>query len=121
MELRKAFRSPIARSRFNPATPISPNIVSARSAISTKSIRRGGSSAPRRHGRSNVRKPNSDYLQEKVWQPIGAEADATWLLDAEGLELAHFGFNAVLRDYGSDACLPMTAHAKTSRSFQHNG
>ena len=56
-----------------------------------------------------------------MWQPIGAEADATWLLDAEGLELAHFGFNAVLRDYGSDACLPMTAHGKTSRSFQHNG
>jgi len=41
----------------------------------------------------------SDYLREKVWQPIGAEADATWLVDAEGLEVAHFGFNAVLRDY----------------------
>jgi CubicO group peptidase (beta-lactamase class C family) len=42
----------------------------------------------------------SDYLQEKIWGPIGAEADAQWLLDAEGFELAHFGFNAVLRDYG---------------------
>jgi CubicO group peptidase (beta-lactamase class C family) len=42
----------------------------------------------------------SDYLQEKIWQPIGAEADARWMLDAEGFELAHFGFNAVLRDYG---------------------
>jgi CubicO group peptidase (beta-lactamase class C family) len=41
----------------------------------------------------------ADYLQEKVWQPIGAEADATWLVDAEGFEVAHFGFNAVLRDY----------------------
>ncbi|MGC1561582.1 MAG: serine hydrolase [Bradyrhizobium sp.] len=41
----------------------------------------------------------SDYLQEKLWQPIGAEADAKWLLDAEGFEVAHFGFNAVLRDY----------------------
>jgi CubicO group peptidase (beta-lactamase class C family) len=41
----------------------------------------------------------SDYLQEKLWQPIGAEADAKWLLDAEGFEVAHFGFNAILRDY----------------------
>jgi len=41
----------------------------------------------------------SEYLHDKVWEPIGAEADAKWLLDAEGFELAHFGFNAVLRDY----------------------
>jgi CubicO group peptidase (beta-lactamase class C family) len=41
----------------------------------------------------------SDYLHEKVWDPIGAEADATWLVDAEGFEVAHFGFSAVLRDY----------------------
>src|SRR5262245_63451410 len=36
---------------------------------------------------------------EKVWEPIGAEADAKWTLDAEGIEVAHFGYNAVLRDY----------------------
>jgi len=42
-----------------------------------------------------------------VWEPIGAEADAQWLIDAEGFELAHFGFNAVLRDYaGSGVCWP---------------
>jgi CubicO group peptidase (beta-lactamase class C family) len=41
----------------------------------------------------------SDYFQEKVWQPIGAESDATWLVDAQGFDLAHFGFSAVLRDY----------------------
>jgi CubicO group peptidase (beta-lactamase class C family) len=41
----------------------------------------------------------ADYLREKLWQPIGAEADATWLVDAEGFEVAHYGFNAVLRDY----------------------
>ena len=46
-----------------------------------------------------VNKAVAEYLQEKVWQPIGAEADATWLVDAEGIEVAHFGFNAVLRDY----------------------
>lgn len=46
-----------------------------------------------------VNKSASEYLQEKVWQPIGTESDATWLVDAEGIEVAHFGFNAVLRDY----------------------
>jgi CubicO group peptidase (beta-lactamase class C family) len=46
-----------------------------------------------------VNKSASDYLHDRVWEPIGAEADAKWLLDAEGLEVAHFGFNAVLRDY----------------------
>lgn len=52
----------------------------------------------------------SEYLQDKVWQPIGAEADATWLLDAEGIELAHFGFSAVLRDY-----------ARLGRLLAHDG
>jgi CubicO group peptidase (beta-lactamase class C family) len=46
-----------------------------------------------------VDKSASDYLREKVWKPIGAEADARWLIDAEGFELGHFGFNAALRDY----------------------
>ena len=41
----------------------------------------------------------SDYLRERVWEPIGAEASANWLLDAQDFEVAHFGFNAVLRDY----------------------
>ncbi len=41
----------------------------------------------------------SAVLQERVWQPMGAEADATWLTDRSGLELGYMGFNAVLRDY----------------------
>jgi len=49
--------------------------------------------------RSAAQTTLSDYFGEKIWQPIGAEADATWALDAEGYEIAHFGFNAVLRDY----------------------
>jgi CubicO group peptidase (beta-lactamase class C family) len=46
-----------------------------------------------------VRRPLSAYFEEKLWHPIGAEADATWLVDAEGIEVGHFGFSAVLRDY----------------------
>jgi CubicO group peptidase (beta-lactamase class C family) len=52
----------------------------------------------------------SDYFQEKVWEPIGAEADARWLIDAEGNELAHGFFNAVLRDY-----------ARLGRLLAHDG
>lgn len=41
----------------------------------------------------------SDYLTAKIWQPIGAEADATWWADPSGLEFPASGFNAVLRDW----------------------
>lgn len=42
----------------------------------------------------------SDYLAEKIWQPMGAEADASWLVDAGGYEAAYMGINATLRDWG---------------------
>ncbi|MBN9086798.1 MAG: serine hydrolase [Reyranella sp.] len=57
-----------------------------------------------------IGKTASAYLQERIWQPIGAESDATWLIDAEGYELAHFGFSAVLRDY-----------ARLGRLLAHDG
>ena len=41
----------------------------------------------------------SDYLKEKLWDPIGAEADAFWIVDDKGAEMAGGGLNAVLRDY----------------------
>ncbi|MEP7085210.1 MAG: serine hydrolase, partial [Betaproteobacteria bacterium] len=42
----------------------------------------------------------SDYLDERLWQPMGAESDATWIIGPDGLERAAGNFNAVLRDYG---------------------
>ncbi|MGH6753959.1 MAG: serine hydrolase domain-containing protein, partial [Bradyrhizobium sp.] len=42
----------------------------------------------------------SDYLTTRLWQPMGAEADATWLRGADGTESAFGNFNATLRDYG---------------------
>lgn len=57
-----------------------------------------------------VPKAASAYVQEKIWQPIGAESDATWLVDAEGYELGHFGFSATLRDY-----------ARLGRLLAHDG
>jgi CubicO group peptidase (beta-lactamase class C family) len=46
-----------------------------------------------------VGRPVADYLQEKIWQPIGAEADADWIIDRSGQEVTYCCFNAVLRDY----------------------
>jgi CubicO group peptidase (beta-lactamase class C family) len=41
----------------------------------------------------------SDYAAEKLWQPLGAEADATWIIDATGQEVTFAYINAVLRDW----------------------
>ena len=60
--------------------------------------------------RHALKRPLAGYLSEKVWQPICAEADATWLLDDEGVELPHFGFSAVLRDW-----------ARLARLMAHDG
>jgi CubicO group peptidase (beta-lactamase class C family) len=60
--------------------------------------------------RAATGKSLSDYLQEKIWRRIGTEADATWLIDAEGYELAHFGLSATLRDY-----------ARLGRLLAHDG
>jgi len=41
----------------------------------------------------------AEYLSERIWKPMGAEADASWLIDKGGYETAFTGFNATLRDY----------------------
>ena len=46
-----------------------------------------------------IDRPVAEYLEEKIWQPIGAEADATWLIDNSGQEATYCCLNAVLRDY----------------------
>jgi CubicO group peptidase (beta-lactamase class C family) len=42
----------------------------------------------------------SDYLTPRLWQPMGAEADATWVRTRDGTEAGSGNFNAILRDYG---------------------
>lgn len=41
----------------------------------------------------------SDYVSEKLWKPMGAESDAKWIIDSQGVEFAGSSFNAILRDY----------------------
>jgi CubicO group peptidase (beta-lactamase class C family) len=46
-----------------------------------------------------TRRSVSEYASEKLWKPLGAEADASWLVDPQGQEITFAYFNAVLRDY----------------------
>lgn len=41
----------------------------------------------------------TDYLQQKIWQPLGMEYPAYWLKDDVDMELALGGLNVTLRDY----------------------
>ena len=43
--------------------------------------------------------PVATYLSEKIWQPMGAEANATWLVDKGGYEATYCCLNATLRDF----------------------
>jgi len=42
----------------------------------------------------------SELVKTRIWDPIGAESDASWIIDSHGQEVAYCCFNAVLRDWG---------------------
>lgn len=52
-----------------------------------------------------TRQSLSSYIGERLWRPMGAESDASWIIDRAGVELAHGFFNATLRDWGRLAML----------------
>jgi CubicO group peptidase (beta-lactamase class C family) len=52
----------------------------------------------------------TDYMQEKLWEPLGAESDAYWIVDNHQVEMAFGGLNATARDY-----------AKIGELFRRNG
>lgn len=41
----------------------------------------------------------TDYMEEKLWHPLGMETNGYWLTDSEGMEMAFGGLNATARDY----------------------
>jgi len=52
--------------------------------------------------RAIYKKPLAEIIAEKIWQPMGMEADATWLQhrnDKHGVALGYCCLNARLRDY----------------------
>jgi CubicO group peptidase (beta-lactamase class C family) len=46
----------------------------------------------------------AEYLRDRLWQPLGMEADGFWMVDGAGAEMAGVGLNAVLRDYARLGC-----------------
>jgi CubicO group peptidase (beta-lactamase class C family) len=44
--------------------------------------------------------PLADFLTPRLWQPMGAEADANWTSYRDGTVVGAGNFNAILRDYG---------------------
>jgi CubicO group peptidase (beta-lactamase class C family) len=47
-----------------------------------------------------VHQPLSTYLSHKIWQPVGMESDAVWMLDRGGMERGGCCLGMTLRDYG---------------------
>lgn len=41
----------------------------------------------------------ADYMQEKLWEPLGTEYLARWIVDRDGVEMAFGGLTATARDY----------------------
>ena len=52
----------------------------------------------------------TDYLQEKIWDPVGVQYPGSWSLDENGFEKMESGINARAVDF-----------AKFGRLFLHNG
>lgn len=46
-----------------------------------------------------IKKPLADYLYEKVWNPVGMEQQATWLLSKTGNEISGCCLQAATRDF----------------------
>lgn len=52
----------------------------------------------------------SEYLEERLWKPIGMEHEAIWAIDGEGMEVAMGGLQVSLRDM-----------ARLGRLYLHEG
>jgi CubicO group peptidase (beta-lactamase class C family) len=49
--------------------------------------------------RRTTGKSQAEYLEEKLWTPLGMESDAYWITDDKGVEFAAGGLIATLRDF----------------------
>lgn len=66
---------------------------------------------------SAVKRPLAQYLQEKIWQPAGMEAPATWLKGKTGHEIAGCCLQAATRDFARFG-LFVLAGGKTAQGQQ---
>ncbi|MEO1057939.1 MAG: serine hydrolase domain-containing protein [Actinomycetota bacterium] len=54
--------------------------------------------------------PVTDYMQDRLYEPLGMESSGAWLLDRDGVEMAFGGLTMTARDY-----------AKLGELFRHKG
>ncbi|MCC6002110.1 MAG: serine hydrolase [Pararhodobacter sp.] len=59
----------------------------------------------------------AEYLESRLWGPMGAEADAFWSTDRTGREFALCCLNAVLRDYARFGRLFLEGGARDGRQI----
>lgn len=67
--------------------------------------------------------PVATYLERELWQPLGAEADASWSLDGErsGFEKLESGVNARAIDFARFGALYTAGAGQTGRSCRRRG
>jgi len=61
--------------------------------------------------------PVAEYLETRLWGPMGAEADAFWSTDRQGQEFALCCLNATLRDYARFGRLYLEGGAREGRQI----
>lgn len=44
-------------------------------------------------------RPIRDFMEERLWHPLGMESPAHWIVDQDRMEMAFGGLNATARDY----------------------
>jgi hypothetical protein len=59
----------------------------------------------------------AEYLRDKLWAPLGMEADGFITVDSAGAEMAAGGLNAVLRDYARLGCCYLDGGAANGRQI----
>ena len=57
------------------------------------------------------------YTSEKLWQPLGMESNAYWLVDGTGMEWAFGGLNASLRDFARFGWLYLNGGSRDGRQI----
>jgi CubicO group peptidase (beta-lactamase class C family) len=60
---------------------------------------------------------NADYLESRLWQPLGMQDDAFWVTDNDNEEFAAAGLNATLRDFAKLGVLYLNLGERNDRQI----
>ena len=63
-----------------------------------------------------TRRTVSEYASEMLWHALGAEADASWIIDAQGQEITFAYVSAVLRDWARLGLMLANNGSRSGRS-----